>query len=470
MSNTNIYDSGINPVLEKATNDDLAPLVGYIEKKFSQDLTLSDAYKKYRPDHQKYYDLIAKEIRDMGGNSFVNLKRGEGPTYREVVYDVGKKVKANVQKGASIQDNETAILEVILEKAVDLMSDEEKSKLFEELDFSSSIPRGGITSSALITLFRAGGFKSYQLTVIIANQMAKLILGKSLPFVVNTAIVKQTSILMGPVGWVISGVWTAVDLSGPAYSVTIPCVIHIAMLRIQQKLSPTTRTVNVTIRTPLEAIGTSNDIYIDLCDAPETLKPLLQYMDKTLLSPTTIGICDDLSKLVETITGIDESKTYYVRLSDNYSSCITYSRFSKEWGLKVEVSIDGYLVTFNHWFVGKFGANSRIDNFKELKVMRLEESVSALLESNYNRQINFDDVIYVPRITELMDVLVAYPDGYDQTKYLEDSFCTTEPDGYEYDYKSLLVKRVGVGQYCLSFKNINGDEFYYQYLIDNNMK
>ncbi|WP_338420424.1 hypothetical protein, partial [Aeromonas veronii] len=44
--------------------------------------------------------------------------------------------------------------------------------------------------------------------------------------------------LTGPIGWVISGVWAAVDLAGPAYKVTIPCVIHVAMLR--KKLSSLT--------------------------------------------------------------------------------------------------------------------------------------------------------------------------------------------------------------------------------------
>ncbi|MCF7355541.1 ubiquinol-cytochrome C chaperone family protein [Vibrio sp. CK2-1] len=231
MSNTNIYDSDINPVLEKATNEDLAPLVGYIEKKFSQDLTLSDAYKKHRPDHQKYNDLIAKEIREMGGNSFANLYRSAGPSYGEIVFDVGKKVKANVKKGVAVEENEQAILEVILKKAVEQMSEEEKAALFEELDYSGSAPKGAMASSALITLFRAGGFKSYQLTVIIANQIAKLILGRGLMFATNATVVRTASVLAGPVGWAITGVWTAIDLAGPAYSVTIPSVIHIAMLR-----------------------------------------------------------------------------------------------------------------------------------------------------------------------------------------------------------------------------------------------
>ncbi|WP_417881345.1 hypothetical protein [Vibrio sp.] len=50
-------------------------------------------------------------------------------------------------------------------------------------------------------------------------------------FATNTTVVRTASVLAGPVAWAITGVWTAIDLAGPAYSVTIPSVIHIAMLR-----------------------------------------------------------------------------------------------------------------------------------------------------------------------------------------------------------------------------------------------
>lgn len=35
----------------------------------------------------------------------------------------------------------------------------------------------------------------------------------------------------GPVGWAITGLWTAISLAGPAYRITIPCVCHVAYLR-----------------------------------------------------------------------------------------------------------------------------------------------------------------------------------------------------------------------------------------------
>ena len=47
---------------------------------------------------------------------------------------------------------------------------------------------------------------------------------------------RTASILTGPIGWAIMGAWTAIDLAGPAYRVTMPSVIYIALLRQQHEL------------------------------------------------------------------------------------------------------------------------------------------------------------------------------------------------------------------------------------------
>ena len=231
MNNTAVFDKDLNPILSLANNDDLEPLVSYLKTKYSESLTVSAAYKSHNPNHSKYADLIAKEIRDMGGNSFVNTFRGEGPSYFEIVCDVASKLNAPYNKNKSISDIEDSILETILEKTLNKMSDADKEELMKEMGGKAGFSKGGITTAAFITIFRAGGFRSYQLTLIIANQIARLILGSGFRLATNTAMVRAASILSGPIGWAITGLWTAVDLAGPSYKVTIPCVIQIAMLR-----------------------------------------------------------------------------------------------------------------------------------------------------------------------------------------------------------------------------------------------
>ena len=47
----------------------------------------------------------------------------------------------------------------------------------------------------------------------------------------NAALTRLMSILTGPIGWAITGLWTAIDIAGTAYRVTIPAVIQVAALR-----------------------------------------------------------------------------------------------------------------------------------------------------------------------------------------------------------------------------------------------
>lgn len=231
MKNTSIFDKDLNPILEIADKEDLEPLVEYLKDKLSEGLTTNDVYKTFAPDHTKYADLIASEIRDMGGNSFVNLFRGEGPTYREIVCDVAKELKAPFNESRSTSDIEDAILETILQKAFDHMSDADKLEVMKEIGGVSTAGLGGLTTAAFIKIFKAGGFRSYQLTTIIANRIAKMVLGHGLSKATNAALMRLAKVLSGPIGWAITGIWTAVDVAGPAYKVTIPCVIHVAMLR-----------------------------------------------------------------------------------------------------------------------------------------------------------------------------------------------------------------------------------------------
>jgi uncharacterized protein YaaW (UPF0174 family) len=231
-SNTEIFDADINPILEIADNDDLEFLVELITGTFTNFLTIEEAYKLHSPNHVMYADLLAKEICEFGGNSFVNLFRGTGPAYKEIVCDVAYKLGAPYNKEQTIDVIEDSILAVILKSVFEKMSDEEKQDILELMgkkrDYSLT---GPALTSAFIAIFRAGGFKSYQLTVIIANAIAKMILGHGLKFTTNTILTKLMSIFTGPLGWILTGIWTSIDLAGPAYRVTVPAVIYIAMLR-----------------------------------------------------------------------------------------------------------------------------------------------------------------------------------------------------------------------------------------------
>jgi uncharacterized protein YaaW (UPF0174 family) len=120
----------------------------------------------------------------------------------------------------------------ILEDALEKMSPEELKELADSIGLKNT---QGFTPQAMTgmfqAIFRAGGFKSYQLTLIIVNAILKAILGRGLSLGANAALTRTMAILTGPIGWVITGLWTAIDIAGPAYRVTIPAVIEVAALR-----------------------------------------------------------------------------------------------------------------------------------------------------------------------------------------------------------------------------------------------
>ncbi len=65
--------------------------------------------------------------------------------------------------------------------------------------------------------------------------MIKAIFQRGLSLGANATLTRGLSILAGPIGWIITGVWTAIDIAGPAYRVTIPACILVATLRLKLK-------------------------------------------------------------------------------------------------------------------------------------------------------------------------------------------------------------------------------------------
>ena len=234
--NTVTFDPNLNPVVDAASNDELDVLHALIRTKLSETLSIEDAYRRHYPDHQKYADLIAKEIRDFGGNSFANLVRGKGPTYHDIVCDVAKEIKAPFNKALPIDEIEASILATILSKAFEKMSDEEKMVVLDQVGKPNRSALKGGSVMAFQAIFKTGGFASYQLMLIVVNGVVREAIGRGLPLVANAALARVMGIATGPVGWALMSLLTLIQIAGPSYRVTIPSVVYIAMLRKSQSV------------------------------------------------------------------------------------------------------------------------------------------------------------------------------------------------------------------------------------------
>ncbi|WP_339535514.1 ubiquinol-cytochrome C chaperone family protein [Pseudomonas hunanensis] len=232
-----ISTTDIEKLLAVSDVDDISALVNYLTDNGSGRLALDgDACKRLvaARDAGRYSagdrELIAKEIRLFGGNSILNLFRKDGVPYQEIVEDVAKHLKVNFGKDP-INVIEQEILGKILTRAFEQMSDEERKVILDELGVTNYSTTGPAAAIAAICAAKAGGFATFKIATIVANAIAKAILGKGLTFVVNGQLMRTISVAIGPIGWAITALWTAADLASPAYRVTVPCVVQLAYMR-----------------------------------------------------------------------------------------------------------------------------------------------------------------------------------------------------------------------------------------------
>lgn len=223
--------------LQYCTNEQLNVLVETLRRdkdgnpRITETLTESELYKKFAPNHSMYWERIAEEIQTFGGNSLLNVFRGGGVKYKEILCDVCDKMNVNYNEKSAILQIEQNLLMKILEDAMKEMSEEELKEISTELDLKTTNFTSQAVMTALQIAIKQSGFLAYKIAVIVANAIAKALLGHGLKLATNATLTRTMSIFAGPIGWVITGLWTAIDIAGPAYRITIPVSIQIAYLR-----------------------------------------------------------------------------------------------------------------------------------------------------------------------------------------------------------------------------------------------
>lgn len=112
------------------------------------------------------------------------------------------------------------------------MNEEERRNIRRELKIDGNLASGAALT-AIITAIRMGGFMSYQVAMIVANAVAKAVLGRGLALAANAGLVRAIGIFAGPIGMAITALLTIPAISGPAFRVTLPAVVQIAAMRQQ---------------------------------------------------------------------------------------------------------------------------------------------------------------------------------------------------------------------------------------------
>lgn len=224
--------------LSSCQNDDLKILTDYLttdkdgRQRWCEELTKSQAYQEYYPDKlPMMWSDIAHELQKFGGNTILNVVRGHGIPYREILIDVCEHMKVNFNKNAAIELIEDSLLRTVAEKAIEEMSVEDMKNLIDSANIKTASYSKEAMVAALQMAIRMGGFAPYKIAVIVANGVCQALLGRGLSLAINAGLTKYMAVFAGPIGWLITVLWTAADIAGPAYRVTIPCCIQIAFMR-----------------------------------------------------------------------------------------------------------------------------------------------------------------------------------------------------------------------------------------------
>lgn len=212
-------------------------------KRLTSSLLNSEEYKLHKDDYQKYWQTIAGELQLYGGNTLVNLfRKGKGVKYRELLFDVAKRLKIPTFTFISTPEIENAICERLLLDLFSKMKDKDIEKFLSELELhndevrkminiNEDIPWRKISTLLVREIFKIGGMVTYRATATLATVIWKELFGKSISVTANYALTKVVAgLLSGPVAIALNA-WIIADITGPAMRITIPAVVLISTLR-----------------------------------------------------------------------------------------------------------------------------------------------------------------------------------------------------------------------------------------------
>lgn len=247
--------------LSRGSNEDLALLADTLiykdakhkrdnSPRFTATLHRDAGWKSNYPNNMRaLWQPIAEELQKFGGHSGINwlFRANRGVLYRDILIDVCKlqKVKNVDLKKSNTSTIENAFLQKTVELAIEKMSESERKELIDGLrnveGFRDVLKNAIMSKEALLGAvefaFKAGGFKSYVLTLQVVNSISRAVLGRGLSFSANAALMKYLgSFMSGPWGWAFAAVTTVWGFMGPNTDATLKGVAIVAYMRKKMSL------------------------------------------------------------------------------------------------------------------------------------------------------------------------------------------------------------------------------------------
>lgn len=230
-------------VLERSDNDDLRVLCDIItlgkdgSPRLSENLTNKPVYEHNYPHNMRVLiPEMVKELSLFGGNTFVNLFKGQGKPYQTILRKVARRLKVSFRDSQADEVIEGYMLQKLFDDMSDRLSDEELRTMAKEFGVKPlRYTRQAIVAAMQIAI-RRGGVYGLLWSMNIANLVSRQMVSRGVALASSTAMSRGLAALTGPIGWALTAAWSAYDIAGPAYRVIVPAVIQIAYLRQKQQL------------------------------------------------------------------------------------------------------------------------------------------------------------------------------------------------------------------------------------------
>lgn len=204
----------------------------------AEELTGKEGYKRYGRQYGRYIDDILEEVQTFGGDTLINIFRRGGVLYREILNDVCKRCEVEVRQNESVESSESRLTQKLLKDALDKADEATLRQVAQEVgyDFTKLKDLGGkLTSEVLLKFITGGNLSAYKISSIVAS----LALAQFLPKVAGAVgLGTLASFGLGRVAGILNPLlavgsiaWLASEITGPAYRVTIPATLQVALLR-----------------------------------------------------------------------------------------------------------------------------------------------------------------------------------------------------------------------------------------------
>lgn len=192
--------------------------------------------------------LIDKQIKYYGSSDIAYIKRtifnGDGGvSASELVEDVCVILKVKIKKGGTVESRLERMVNAVVEKELLSKTPEELSKAFSGIGVGDAdkeqilehIKKNGKVAILPILVQVLGAKITLGIIETIIISLIAQIIGREAAKQLVKELMKRNPWVnaLGPILWVLSGVWLSYDLQGPAFRKTVPVCLYLGVVALR---------------------------------------------------------------------------------------------------------------------------------------------------------------------------------------------------------------------------------------------